>query len=186
MVTENPDFDLVEGFVAGDRTASAQVDAYINAAYSSWQRKLGADEDDIKSDIRFKLLVSLQRGDFEFRSSLKTYICSIANRTCVDYLTLNQRFNPGNVKLPDIPADVLSPEEKLESDQELKIAYRVRRLSSAECQRLWYMYLEQNMQYREIGELLGKTEGNICRRMWACRKAAKKIRKKLLKKDKFL
>lgn len=186
VTSDHPDFDLVEGFLAGDKGAYALIEASIEAAYRGWQKRFGSEADDIKSDIRYKLLISLQRGDFEFRSRLKTYINRIVNRTCIDYLRFNIRYTSEEVENLKLPADTLSPEDRLESRQEIKIAYRVLRLAPPECQELWRMYLKDNMKYREIGEKLGKTEGNIKRRLWACRETAKKIREKLLKKDKLL
>jgi DNA-directed RNA polymerase specialized sigma24 family protein len=55
---------------------------------------------------------------------------------------------------------------------------------SVECRQLWRLYLKHGLSYRQIGELWEKTEANVRRRMWACRKTAREIREKLLAEDK--
>ncbi len=178
------DSEIVQGYVAGKREAVAYIDECIEASFRSWQHRFGYEADDIRSDTRYKLLISFNRSEFAFKASLKTYINRVVKHTCIDYLRFSRRFFREELDELNLPATGLTQEEQLEKRQTARITFRVLRLVPAECRQLWRMYLKGNMKCRQIGEVLGKTEGNIRRTMWACRETAKSIRARLLEKDK--
>lgn len=186
MISNNSEARIVEGFLAGDRAANERVAAHIEAAYRSWQGKFGYEADDIVSDVRYKLLLLLRRGDFHFRSSLRTYVKQIVDHTCIDYLRFRQRVNSVDINGLQLADSSLSPEEKLQSRQEARITFRVLRLVPRECLQLWRMQLRSGLTCCEIGGILEKSEGNIRRKLWTCRESAKKIREKIQKRDKPL
>ena len=184
MATDNSDSGLVQRFLEGDRRAAIEVEKIIDGAIATWRGKMGYQSDDVKSDAMYKVLISLKRGDFEYRAKLGTFISRIVNHTSVDYVRFNRKFSDSSPEELALPAEILTQEEQLEKLQVMQLCYRVMRLVPEECRRLWNMYLNQELNYRQIGEILGKSEGYIRRQMWICRKAAREIREKILKKDK--
>jgi RNA polymerase sigma factor (sigma-70 family) len=184
MGSSHPDYSTISGYLAGDKNAWSAVEADIAAAFNAWRHKFGFETDDILSDIRYKLLVCLKRGDFGYRSSLRTYINRIVNHTCIDYLRYGRKFTATPVEDLPLSDESDNPEEALDRRQSARLLFRVMRQVPKECLRLWRMYLRQGLNCRAIGEIMGKTEGNIRRRLWACREAAKEIREKILRKDK--
>jgi len=184
MVRNDSDLRLIQGFLKGDRSAAKDIEKMMDAALATWRSKFGSQCDDIKSDVSYKLLISIQRGDFKYKASLKTFVNRIVNHTCIDYFRYNRKFADSSPEELALPAEILSQEEQLEKKQLLQFCFRIMRLVPEECRQLWNMYLNQDMNYAQIGRILAKTEGSIRRRMWACRKAARKIREKILKKGK--
>jgi RNA polymerase sigma factor (sigma-70 family) len=179
-----PDNKLVDGYLRGDQRAVDAVDEYIRAALTTWQRKLGADTNEIESDVHYKLLISLRRGEFGFRATLRTFVSRIVNHTCIDFLRYEKKFSRNPVEEIN-PADpAASQEDLLEKKQAARLLFRALRLLPRECIQLWRMRLQRGMSCAEIGEIYQKTEGNIRRRLWDCRQKAKAIREKLLKRDK--
>lgn len=186
MAGEKSDAAQVKAFLNGDRVAYKQIEEIIAVALAVWRGKFGYQTDDIKSDIIYKLLISLRRGDFQYKSTLKTYISRIVSHTCIDYYRFNKRSSPVDIDEIQLPDKKPTPEEETEKQQMMRLTFRVLRLVSKECRKLWRMYLKQDLNYRQIGEILNKTEGNIRRQMWVCRESAKKIRENILKKDKHI
>lgn len=180
------DQKLIKAYLSGQKEAVAEVDRFIGSAFSVWRRRLATDEDDIRSDVHLKLLNAFRRGDFRFEAGPNTYISSIVSHTCTDYLRLNARTVDAGEGEMEPQDSTRNAEENLEAKQLARINFRVIRLISGECLQLWKMYLKMGLSYRQIGEIMGKSEGNIRRRFWACREAAKEIREKILKQDKHL
>jgi len=85
-----------------------------------------------------------------------------------------------------VGTEILSQEDQLEKKQIIQLCFRIMSLVPEKCRQLWHMYINKDMNYRQIGEILSRSEGYIRRQMWVCRQAAKKIREKLLKKDKHI
>jgi RNA polymerase sigma factor (sigma-70 family) len=180
------DKGLVAEYLSGRCEAAEEISRYISSAFSVWRRRLSGIEEDISSDVHLKLLQTLQRDGFAYEASLKTFVSRIVSHTCIDYLRYQDKFAdvaPEDLALPDTG---LNPEELLEFSQTARLNFRVLRLVPRECLQLWRMHLKGGLNCREIGAELGKSEGNIRRRMWACREAAKEIREKILLKDKHL
>jgi len=186
MAADNSDRKIVEGFLAGDRATTKEIESYIESAFRAWQAKFGYEADDIRSDVIYKLLLLLRRGEFHYLSSLRTYVKQIVNHTCIDYLRFRQRVNLTDINNVQLVDNSLSAEEELQKQEEAKITFRVLRMVPRECLKLWRMQLQHGLTCREIGDILGKSEGNIRRQLWACRESAKKIREIIQKKDKLL
>ncbi len=185
MLQQFNEFQTVSDYLSGNRQANQLIEKYIQSAFNSWKRKFGFETDDILSDIRYKIFLSLKENKFSYQSKLETYINRIVNHTCIDYVRFNKRFTATEFEELNLTSKELNPEEQLEKRQYAKLAFRVLRQLPKECIMLWRMHLKKELNCREIGDILGKKEGNIRRRLWACRQAAKEIREKLLKKDKL-
>jgi RNA polymerase sigma-70 factor (ECF subfamily) len=180
------DAELIDGFLAGKRSSMDQIMQIIDSAISYWSSRLGYQVEDVKSDVLYKLYNSLQRNEFHSESSLKTYISGIVCHTCIDLLRFNKRFVETEIDDLDIPASFLNAEQELEKKQALRLAFRVYRLLPKQCRQIWRMYLKNGLKCIEMGKILGKSEGNIRRQLWACREMAKKLKDKILKRDKLL
>jgi RNA polymerase sigma factor (sigma-70 family) len=180
------DKKLAAAYLSGKCEAAEEISRFISSAFSVWRRRLSGIEEDISSDVHLKLLQTLQRDGFAYEASLKTFISRIVSHTCIDYLRYQDKFAdvaPEDLALPDTG---LNPQQLLEFRQTARLSFRVLRLVPKECLQLWRMQLKDGLNCREIGVKLEKSEGNIRRRMWACRESAKEIREKILLKDKHL
>lgn len=177
---------MVDGYLGGDTDAVAVIDNYIDGAFSVWRHRFGYETDDIKSDVRFKLIKSLRDGQFEYRSALKTFISRIVSHTCIDYLRFSRRFSPDDISDMDLESANESVELAMEKRQFGRLLFRVLRQLPRKCIELWRMHMKEGLRCREIGDRLGKTEGNVRRQLWECRTKAREIRELLEKRDKPL
>jgi len=185
MSTVDEDRRLAHSYIEGDSAAFRTVEKYIDSAFSTWQRKMAGEKDDIKSDVHYKLLISLRRSEFGFQASLRTYVSRIVNHTCIDYLRFRKKFSDTDIDNLNLPDQVLSEEEQLEKRQLSRVVFRVLRLVPRQCLQLWRMNLKQGLTCAKIGQIMGMSEGNIRRRLWVCRQKAKEIREKVLRNDKL-
>jgi len=185
MSRQTNDSQTVKNYLSGNKEANQLIDKYIQTAFSRWQHKFGFETDDIISDVRFKIFVSLKNGDFRSDAKLETYINRIVNHTCIDMKRYTKKFTSNEI-FDILPTHLFNPEKETELKQVARLVFRVLRQLPRECITMWRMHLYQNMNYSEIGKTMGKSEGNIRRRIWACRETAKEFRGKILKKDKHL
>jgi len=183
MGSELPDHSLVSGYLKGEGRAHQAVEGHIEAAFGVWRHRVGYEADDILSDIHYKLLLSLRRGDFQYRSSLKTFINRIVNHTCVDYVRFNRRFASSPVEDLPLVDESPGPDEEFDRREQLKLLLKVMRQVPKECLRLFYLHYRKRTGYKEIGEQMGISEGNARRRTWACREAARRLWEKWQKKS---
>jgi RNA polymerase sigma factor (sigma-70 family) len=177
---------LVTAYLSGKGEGVEEVSRYIAAAFAVWRRRMSAFEQDVTSDVHLKLIQSLRGDRFAYQASLRTFVSRIVSHTCIDYLRYQARFAdvvPDDLALKET---ALNPEESLEFRQTARLSFRALRLVPKECRQLWRMHLKEGLTCGEIGKQMGKSEGNIRRRLWACRETAKEIREKILKRDKRL
>lgn len=186
MSRNSEDVKLAKDFLAGEAAAVEQVNGYIEMLFRTWAGKFGYEKDDIISDVRYKLYISLSKNEFEFRAGLRTFIKQIVDHTSIDYLRFRKRVETVDPDEAGLIDGSPSAEETMIRRDAAKLIYRVLRLVPRECLALWRMRLKRGLSCAEIGAELGKSEGNIRRKLWACRESAKEIREKLIKKNKLL
>jgi RNA polymerase sigma factor (sigma-70 family) len=181
MASGKTDLKMVEGYLAGDKSANDYVEACIEGAFLSWRHRFGYQTDDILSDSRYKLYISLKQGEFAQKSSLKTYISGIVRHTCLDYYRAQKRFERVDIDDNPLIDPALSAEDKLKQRETAFLNFRVLRLVSRDCLNLWRMQLKEGLRSRAIGERLGKSEVSVRGQLMKCRQKARDIRKNLLK-----
>jgi len=186
MASQKSDSDLVEGYLVGNTEANRYVEDSIEISFWSWRNRFGYQTDDILSDVRFKLLISLRQGDFAGKASLKSYISGIVRHTCLDYKRAQDRIKTVDIEENPPTDTALSAQERLEKRDEAMLIYRVLRLVPKECLKLWKWQLKEGLKYRAIAERMGKSEGNVRSKLFNCRKKAREFREKLLKKEQRL
>ena len=67
--------------------------------------------------------------------------------------------------------------------EERKTLWRVYRLMSADCRRLWKMIFWDNLSYSQIAERVGIKEGTVKSRFARCKEKAILLRRKLTEKE---
>ncbi len=174
------DTTIVEGYLAGDAAANRYVEECIELTYRTWQNRFGYQKADIFSDVRYKLLISLRKKKFAYRSSLKSFIGGIVRHTCLDYLRAIKRWD--KVDIEEHPQVDTAPtaEEALQKKQRAMLYFRVLRLVPRECLKLWRLRLKKGLTCGEIGDRLGMSDVNVRGRLMNCRRKATKIREELL------
>jgi RNA polymerase sigma factor (sigma-70 family) len=160
---------LIEGYLRGDPAALKIVDHWIDSAL--WHCLGPSREfiDDLRQDVRLRLLENIHRASFLGVSSLKTYVQSIASNVCVDF----QRRMIGRRRILDLGRGMNEPRagESLES---VYITHDLARtllseLSASDRLLMWLVFGER-YTYEEAARRLGKSVGAVKVRAHRCRR----------------
>ncbi len=182
MGSDNDDAGIIEAYLRGEKSAFGRVEELISAAYRSWGAKFGYEADDVRSDIRLKLLLSFQRPDFSINSSLQAFVRQVVNHTCIDYYRFQKRRPHIDMPEEGMSSDDLPPDRLYERREDARLYFRALRLVSKDCVKLLRLRVLKGLKYREIGEKLGKPEETVRWRIHDCRKRANEIAERIEKK----
>src|SRR5262245_20006122 len=82
---------LAERFAAGDPSALRLVDGWIDAVLRRHFHSLRDDWEDLRQEIRVRVIDNIRRDRFEGRSSLRTYVHGVARNTGIDAIRARSR-----------------------------------------------------------------------------------------------
>ena len=158
------DRTLIEAYLLGEPAALQTIDRWIDAALR--RRFLAFDAlDDLRQDVRMRLVKSLRAGSFRGGASLKTYVHQVAHNAEADFLRRVQ----GPPALPLVhEASEAGGAEKGAIAEEL--VRRVLRGLSEIDRKLMAMLFEERCSYEETARRLGKSVGAIKVRVHRCRR----------------
>ena len=173
------DAEIIRGFYAGDFEATSVIDSWIYSVIQNPRWGLGPDMEDVHQDIRLRLVESLE--DFEYRSSLKTYVCRIAIYACVDEMRARRRRgSPTSVdEIPEPPDPGPGPLEQIEAAERSGLFDKIMQMALPECRDLWRMIYVEEMTSAEIADLLGIKPGTVKSRASRCREKTRAALKNL-------
>jgi RNA polymerase sigma-70 factor (ECF subfamily) len=145
--TENMTHNDIEGF-------EKVVDLYKNRIYNFSLNLIGSREDaeELTSDVFYKFYRSMER--FQNRSSVKTYLFSIARNCCIDHLRKNKHKT---VSLEDAKEQAFIQKdvsEKIVSDEKKRVVLdAIKKLDIDHKEALILRELEE-LTYEEISGIL--------------------------------
>jgi RNA polymerase sigma-70 factor (ECF subfamily) len=178
--TPRDDLQRIRDYLAGDASVFMELEGWIRTVLRACYPSLREEIEDLCQSVHQKLVVNLQGDRFHHRSSLRTYVQSVAHYTCID--RLRRRFRD----LPLEPAALERAEETapnpyqaLEEKERTRLFQRVLHLSPEMCRNLWRMTFHEKLSYEAIGSRLGIPSGTVKSRMWHCRKKAMIILRQL-------
>jgi len=180
MPRENEDRLLVKDFLAGDQSACNTVYGYIDGALSGWAKRLKSDIDDVRQDTIIELFDEFLGDKFEFRSSVKTFVNTVAFRTAYDRVYARRWITDNEEVLAQQPSKQLTGEEDLAVAQQFWLSFRVLKLIGKKCRRLFRRFYKEDKSQKDIGLELGIEEKTVRSRLFQCRKKAREIREKIL------
>lgn len=162
-----PDFPddrtLIETYLLGDPVTLRIVDRWIDAALRS--RFFPFDTlEDLRQEVRLRLVKSLRADSFRGGSSLKTYVHQIAHNAGVDFLHRAQ----GPPALPPCEGSVAEVAEKGAIAEEL--VERILGSLPEFDRRLMALLFQERCSYAEVARRLGKSIGAIKVRVHRCRR----------------
>lgn len=77
---------FIDLYLRGERSAHQTVDGWVDVVLFEGFRSLRSEWEDLRQEIRIRVLTNLRRGRFNGHSSLRTYVHQIAKNTCIDSL----------------------------------------------------------------------------------------------------
>jgi RNA polymerase sigma-70 factor (ECF subfamily) len=171
---------LIRGLIAGDATAIATVDSWIQAVLRAEFHSLRAEWDDLRQDIRLRVFRNLRFNRFHGASELRTYVHRIARNTCIDTC----RRSAVRRARPDAAAGGQAEAACDDATERLITRDLLRKIllgSTPEERHLLEMVHAQHLSYAEIARRLGVAEGTIKARVFRCRDRLLAVRRQLLR-----
>jgi RNA polymerase sigma-70 factor (ECF subfamily) len=169
---QSPDELLVRRASEGDRAAYGELyHRYRSDAYRVAHRQLGNEEDaqDVVQEAMIKAFVGL--GDFDGRSSFKTWLLRIVVNTALDWGRRRNRrpmyqFGDGPAESHE-PTIADDPARRLhEQDVRMALEQALDRLSPTIRSTVILRY-ESGMSYKEIAETQGIPIGTVMSRLYS-------------------
>ncbi len=177
------DVVLYEKFLLGSTDAfeeliSLHKESLILFIYSYIKNM--SEAEDIMIDVFAKLIVS--KSKFHGKSTLKTYLFSIARNEALHYIKKNRKY----ISFEDIGVDSFFSEDSLDSkllkeEDNLRLYLAMETLNNTYREVLFLLYFE-DMSYKEAGKVMRKSEKQITNLAYR----AKKSLKEKLQKEGFI
>lgn len=192
---DDRDTDLVDRCLSGSEHAWTEL-------YSRFQRLVGMvvkrrlrvsqdGVEDVTQEVFMVLMSALKNYDSTY--SLQKYVCTIAERVCVDHY----RFSTAAKRDAEIePFDDLRPgtytmngsridnqEDELIFSEDADIVRRALRLLGAKCRELLKLRYYEELPYGKITEILGATENTLTVQATRCVRELKTCYQTLINKD---
>src|SRR5262245_22303256 len=171
---------VIDRFLAGDPEAIHTVDRWIDAVLREDFQSLRQEWEDLKQEIRSRVVRNFGRGAFNGHSTLRTYVHRIARNAAIDFSRLAYRRHEVGVDLPEpkltgtalqaARLGILPNKELLERILgELSEGERV----------LLRLVFELHYSYQEVARELGIPEGTVKSRMSRCKDRVLRLREEL-------
>ena len=171
---------VIDRFLAGDPEAIRTVDRWIEAVLHEDFRSLQQDWEDLKQEIRSRVVRNFGRGAFNGHSTLRTYVHRIARNAAIDFSRLAYRRREVSVDVPEpkltgsalraARLGILPSKELLE---------RILGELSEQDRVLVRLVFELHYSYEEVARELGIPEGTVKSRMSRCKERVLKLRRDL-------
>lgn len=175
----NEEQQLIDGCKKNDRRAQEQLyKNYYKAMMKLCVRYMANDADavEVLNNGFLKVFKNIHRYE-SGQASLYTWIRTIVINSCLDFIKARGRKEQHKELIEeieaDVPADVIS---KMKADDLLKL---VRSLSPS-AQAVFNLYVIEGYNHREIGQLLGISDGTS---KWYLSEARKSLQKMIQLQD---
>ena len=159
------------------------IENYQKKAFNIAYRMLGNLED--ANDVTQEALVKVYRsiGAFRGNSSFSTWLYSIVNNTCIDFMRKNRKVDliyieqehEGTNYQIDIPDRLNTPEKLLEKNEVKKIIHDGINQLNYDHRNIIILRDIQGLSYKEIGEILHISLGTVKSRISRARDNLKEI-----------
>ncbi|HEV8377103.1 MAG TPA: RNA polymerase sigma factor [Candidatus Polarisedimenticolia bacterium] len=171
---------LIERYLAGDPSAVRTLDEWLEVVLREDFRSLREDWEDLRQEIRARIVRNFSLGAFNGHSALRTYIHRISRNVAIDfsrraYRRREIRVNPSDPHSPLAMAGPSSLGGVLAKDLLDQILARV----SQDDRSLLRLVFELHYSYEEVGRELGIPEGTVKSRMSRCKDRVLKLRREL-------
>ena len=178
--TSGEDLQRIERYLSGDAAVFLEVESWIQTVLRACYPALRDEAEDLCQSVHQKLLINLREDRFGHRSSLRTYVQSMAHYTSIDRMRRKFRDLPLEPAVAEAKEETgPNPYQALEEKERSRLFHRVLHLSPAMCRNLWKMTFQEQLSYEAIGGRLGIPSGTVKSRMWHCRKKAMALLQRL-------
>lgn len=164
MPEKNIEFELINKFIEGDNTAFNKIaNEYKEKIYWHSRRMTGnhLDADEIVQEVLLVIYKKLK--DFQFKSSLYTWIYRITTTRCLNYL--KKRKIKVMIGLDDNEALMLNSNEdiinNLEDKEQVERIEKILQEVPAKQREVFIFRTYNELSYEEISQITGKSVGGL-------------------------
>lgn len=111
--------------------------------------------EDLAQETFVKMIKNIDK--FEGKSKLSSWLCEIAKNLWLDYLRKNKRKVDYNAVEEKLQSEQNIESEFIEKEEEKKVFDKINSLDEL-TQKVIYLRIKGEMSFKEIGDVLGKTE----------------------------
>lgn len=160
---ETIDEDIIEEYIAGNQQAlKILIDRYTPQVYNFVVRFIGiTNAPDVTQDVWIKVWRNIKKFDIE-RAHFKTWLFTIARNTTTDYLRKKKSIVFSDLDTEEstfsdtVEDESILPDEVLERLEDKKLLNELISKLSFDYQTVLTLYYQEDMTFKEIGEVLGK------------------------------
>ena len=174
------DRQLMRAYVRGEPEAIRVVDTWIDSVLKSEFTSLQNDWDDLKQEIRLRVLANLRGGRFHGNSELRTYVHRISKNTAIDHWRRSSGRRGATARAGHRAADPVDPTRASDGLMSREILHKLILGLSPEERRLLAMVHIECLSYLEVARKLGVAVGTIKARVFRCRERLVQLRRELL------
>lgn len=153
---------LIKNYLNGDQNCLKMlIDKHTSSIYNFTSRFVGREQSkDISQEIFIKVWKNLKNFDID-KSQFKTWLFTIARNTITDYLRKKKSISfsaLGEEKIFEKTLEDPSPlpDEVLQKLQERDVLNKILDEISPQYKEIIILYYQEDMTFKEIGEVLGK------------------------------
>lgn len=171
------DRELVVGYLDGSREATAVIDGWIDGALRGSFWSVRAEWEDLRQEVRIRVLDNLRHERFRGDAALHTYVHRIAHHVAIDLCRRAARRPRADSQVgPEVPTAGPNEQERFIARDLLE---KVLRGLPEEDRRLIELIHGQHLSYTEVSRLLGIPVGTVKIRMFRCRQRLVDERRRL-------
>jgi RNA polymerase sigma factor (sigma-70 family) len=133
---------------------------------------------DLEQEIMTQVWQAVNRTGFDATAGFWGFVEVVASRRCIDWFRTRREILPLQ---PDLHAPDPDPLQETLKNERLALAANSLAALDPTCRKLISLHLEEKKSYRELAQILGKSEGALRVQMYRCVQSARKILRKLEK-----
>lgn len=128
--------------------------------------------DDLEQEIMTDLWQAVNRSGFDFSAGFWGFVETVSARRCIDWLRAQKENMPVVENICDKGE---TPLESVLSGERSELASQVLEALDPGCRKIINMRLKEGISYREIAQILGRSEGALRVQMHRCIQNARHI-----------
>jgi len=171
--------DLIRRYLAGSPEATAVIDGWVEVALRAGFMAIRDEWDDLRQEIRIRILRNLEAGRFNGDSGLRTYVHGIARNTAIDLCRKQARDRAHTA--PAVAAERMSAPAEQDRVVTRDLLEKILEGLSDDDRRLLDLVHGQHLPLAEVAAVLGVPVGTVKARVFRCRQRLLAQKERLLR-----
>lgn len=135
------------------------------------------DRDDLAQEIMTEIWQAVNRSRFDLSAGFWGFVEVVTSRRCIDWLRARRE---GTSLADDLVSGAKGPLRQTLEREQGRLASQVLMSLEPQCRELITLRLRDDLSYREIAKILGKSEGTLRVQVYRCVQHARKTLQRLI------